>query len=496
MSDNFGIEIPWVDYTPTVTDTSVWPYTPGTPWSNTLATGEGGMGQGTLAEIVQAASNAGASGSSLLQALAANPGLLGAIAGMAGPVGGLIGNLASGGQTGSQNQTNTGNLSGYNNQDLTGVTNTNQTGFSNQTGGATQNQTGTSNQTGYSNTTGTSNQSQTPTLDPRASSAADRLTSLLSGGFGGSAEGMYNDALSLMRSLALQGGGATAARPNTSPTPAAVTGFPDQLPTTIDPALAALVKQANQTMVGDIASQAITGARERGFAGGASLLNEAASPVASGALAAVPAAEAKQLLDMMLNSYIAQGNVAAQRAAAQAGALNAATNALGPGVQAYGAELNAGNQRIANQASLLQAMMSPQQQLINANLGLMNALPHGTNISGTQTNNTISGQSGTNSLSGVTSNVSNTNTGQTGTQNTGQSSRQNTGQQSNTNITGNQSIPLGQVIGTGIGNLIGGGATGYAAGTGNTNIGNSLNPNASLLAALRSVPNNPNRPRD
>ena len=288
------------------------------------------------------------------------------------------------------------------------------------------------------------------------------------GGTTPGATGAYQQGLAGLQALAAASGGGTAASrpgaPATTPNAAPVEGFDLSMPTKIDPNLVNLIKQSFGTMTGDIASSAITEARRRGYAGDAGLLQTAAAPVAGQALAQVPAAESKALLDMMLNAYVAKNNAAAQYNAANAGALNAATNALMPGVNAYGHEvtaygneLNAGNQRIANTTSLMNALMAPQNQMIAANLGLINALPHGT------TNNTLSGGTTNQTLSGVTSGSNMGTQVGGGSSNTGSQTASN---QTNTgNTTGTVTQPIGNVIGTGIGNIVGGGAAGYASAT-------------------------------
>ncbi len=79
----------------------------------------------------------------------------------------------------------------------------------------------------------------------------------------------------------------------------------------IPPALQALVKQAYQPYVGDIAQQAIESARNRGFSGGADLLNTGpAGAIAGPALANASGMEANSLLQAMLAFPQASANTA------------------------------------------------------------------------------------------------------------------------------------------------------------------------------------------
>jgi hypothetical protein len=289
----------------------------------------------------------------------------------------------------------------------------------------------------------------------------DRLTGMLNQNAGG-AQGAYDQGLSMLRQLAetsMGTGGESPSAPNTSPQAAPVTGFPTELPTTYNPGLGNLIKQAFGSFVGDLGGQAITNARSRGFAGGADLLNTAAAPMMGQSLAQVPAMEAKAYLDHVLQAYSEQSQNAGRENAAGAQALNAATNALGPGVAKYGADVTKygidrqqDNNRIQAMQSLLQSLMGPQNSLMNANLGLLANAPRGTQ------QNSISGSQGNQTLSG--SNTSNT---QTGSQS-----------QSQANTQGQNSTPIGNVIGTGIGNIIGGGAQGFANNDPN-NFNNQLN---------------------
>jgi hypothetical protein len=280
------------------------------------------------------------------------------------------------------------------------------------------------------------------------------------------------------------GGAGPVGAPNTTPNAAAVTGFPTAPPTAYNAGLGNLIKQAFGSFVGDLGSQAITNARGRGFAGGGDLLNSAAAPMMGQSLAQVPAMEAKAYLDHVLQAYGLESQNAAAQNAANAGALNAATNALGPGIAKYGADVqkygidrNADNNQLGQMTSLLQALMGPQNNLMAGNLNLLNAAPRST------AQNTLTG--GTNN----TTNLSGTTTGsQSQSQNQSQGntvSQGNTMSQGNTQSQNNQSgtstTPMGTVIGTGLGNIGQGVATGVAA---QQSRDAGLDFQKSLLAAL------------
>jgi hypothetical protein len=271
------------------------------------------------------------------------------------------------------------------------------------------------------------------------------------GGNAGGAQGAFNQGLSMLQALAAgQGAGGAGegiGRPNTTPQAAPVTGFPTALPTAYNSGLGNLIKQAFGSFVGDLGSSAITNARARGFAGGGDLLNSAAAPMMGQSLAQVPAMEAKAYLDHVLQAYGLQSENAGRENAARAQSLNAATSALGPGVTAYGIDKQSANQELSNMTSLLQALMGPQQMMMQGNTALLNAAPRSTaqnTLTGGQTNQT--------SLSGTTS---------------GSQSQSQSQQQGNTLSQGSQSgtstTPLGTVIGTGLGNIAQGAATGVAA---------------------------------
>jgi hypothetical protein len=79
----------------------------------------------------------------------------------------------------------------------------------------------------------------------------------------------------------------------------------------IPPALQALVKQAYDPYIGDIAEQAINSARNRGFSGGADLLQQGpAGAIAGPALARAAGMQAQSLLDAMLKFPQASANIA------------------------------------------------------------------------------------------------------------------------------------------------------------------------------------------
>lgn len=355
-----------------------------------------------------------------------SPQLWGALAGGIAGGTGLIGGLASGGQGPTVTNNGTTNQTGFNNQ--TGTTNV--AGTSSQIG--TTNQTGTQNQTGYANT------NQQPTLLPAANDAIARLTSLFNSQMPG-AMSAYNTGLQGIQSLLATGGGNLPAAPNTTPA-----GYNAPDPWSYDPALMKTIKRSFDAAIGDIGANAINDARARGFAGGADLLGNAASPYMGQALARMPSDMAARYLDAKLGGYSAQQN-------AQIGGMNAQTNALFPGVQAYAAQANAQNQNLAAQASLLNALMSPMTSMMNANLGLLNALPHG------QTGSTLTGGTNTNTLSGITTQDGATT--QTGTQ----TNQSNSGQTGNTSQSGVSTTPMGTVVGNGLGNIASGAAQGYAA---------------------------------
>jgi len=372
----------------------------------------------------------------LLDWAKANPQLAGAIFGGSGPLASLLGNLASGGISGTTSGTS----------NTSGTTSQSQSGFSNQQ----QNQ--QRNDSGFSNT---ANQQS---LDPAAQMAMDRLTGMLGSNAPG-AQGAYNQGLSMLQQLATgamgqmngTGGVGSIAAPNTTPSAAPVTGFPSELPTAYNPAIGNLIKQAFGSFTGDLASNAITNARGRGFAGGADLLGTAAAPMMGQSLAQVPAMEAKAYLDHVLQAYDLQSQNASREAGANAGALNAATNALGPGISKYAADVSKygidrsqNNQQLSNMTSLLQALMGPQNNLMAGNLNLLNSAPRGS------TQNTLTGGQSNQNLS---------NTTQTGSQSLSQS-------QQSGNTTGQTATPLPRVVGSGIGDIIGGIGTGITAGGG------------------------------
>lgn len=382
-----------------------------------------------------------------------SPQAVGSLIGTLGPIAGLVGTISGNGQTGTQrgqtNQSNSGTQSGTQSGSQSGT---------NQSQTAT-NQVQNSAQTGYANT----NTQQT--LDPAAQAAMDRLTGMLNNG--GGAQTAYNSGLSMLQQLAsgamgrmgANGSGASPiGAPNTTPSPQAVTGFPQGLPTEYNPAIGNLIKQAMGSFVGDLGSQAITNARARGFAGGTDLLGSAAAPMMGQSLAQVPAMEAKAYLDHVLQAYGLQTQNASAENAARAGALNAATNALGPGIAKYGADVskygidrNADNAQLGQMTSLLQALMGPQQALMTGNLNLLNAAPRGSQ------QNTLTGNQGTQTLSGL-SQTQGSNQSQFANQNASQSASQQSG---NTQQQG--SVPLGPQVGQGLANVAQGAATGYAA---------------------------------
>jgi hypothetical protein len=242
------------------------------------------------------------------------------------------------------------------------------------------------------------------------------------------------------------------------------------MPTEYNPALGNLIKQAFGSFVGDLGSNAITNARQRGFAGGADLLGSAAAPMMGQTLAQVPSMQAKAYLDHVLQAYSEESQNAARESGAYTNAQNAATNALGPGIAKYNADINkygidrsADTAQMGQTASLLQMMMDPQQKLMANNIGFLNAIPHGTDSS------TLSGSQGTQTMSGNTSqqsqsNFNNASLGGSQSQNQSQNQSQSNSQSNSQGNTNNSaSVPTGTNIGTGLANIIQGGAQGYAS---------------------------------
>jgi len=386
----------------------------------------------------------------------ANPQIFGAIMGALGPTAGLVGNLASGGQ--GPTTLSGANQSGFNNQ----------SGFSNSNTSGSQQTITSRDETGSRTDSGFNNQTIQPIIDPAAQGAMDRLSGML-GRNAQSAQGANDLGLSLLEKLATgsmdaftSGSGASALQgPNTTPTPTAVGNFPTSPPTAYNSGLGNLIKQAFGSFVGDLGSQAITNARNRGFSGGGDLLNSAAAPMMGQTLAQVPAMEAKAYMDHVLQAYGLESENAGRVSAANAAAMNAGTNALGPGIAKYSADVskygidrNADNQQLGQLTSLLQALMQPNRDLMTGNTNLLSAAPRGS------TNNTLSGNQSNTSLSG-TSIANQTNQSQSQGQ-TGSNTQ--SGSQSNAQT--QATTPMGNVIGTGVGNILGGIGTGIAAGGG------------------------------
>ena len=137
----------------------------------------------------------------------------------------------------------------------------------------------------------------------------------------------------------------------------------------IPPQLQALVKQAYQPYVGDIAQQAIESARNRGFAGGAELLNTGpAGAIAGPALANAAGMEAQSLLQAMLQFPQASANIAG----------------------AY-------NQPINQMAGIAGQSMAPQQAQAQGYGQMFSAYPYGQ----TQTNTGNMGQAAGQMLAGA-----------------------------------------------------------------------------------------------
>jgi hypothetical protein len=116
----------------------------------------------------------------------------------------------------------------------------------------------------------------------------------------------------------------------------------------IPPQLRALIQQAYEPYVGDITRQAIESARNRGFAGGADLLNGPAGTIAGPALANLPGLEANSLLQAMLQFP--------QASAQMAGAYNQPINQL---------------------TGIATGSMSPQQGQVSGYQNAFNAYPVG-----------------------------------------------------------------------------------------------------------------------
>jgi hypothetical protein len=139
----------------------------------------------------------------------------------------------------------------------------------------------------------------------------------------------------------------------------------------IPPALRDLVRQAYQPYVGDIAQQAIESARNRGFAGGADLLNTGpAGAIAGPALANASGMEANSLLQAMLAFPQASANIAG----------------------AYNAPIN-------TQAQIGQASLQPQAALATGYGNAFGNYPYGTTIQGN--NGAAMGQAAGQALGGA-----------------------------------------------------------------------------------------------
>lgn len=122
----------------------------------------------------------------------------------------------------------------------------------------------------------------------------------------------------------------------------------------IPPALQDLVRRAYEPYVGNIAQQAIESARNRGFSGGAELLNTGpAGAIAGPALANASGMEAQSLLQAMLQFPQASANIA-----------------------------GAFNQPLAQQANVGQASLMPQNQLAQGYGQAFRSYPQNTTITG------------------------------------------------------------------------------------------------------------------
>lgn len=363
-------------------------------------------------------------------------GLLGA----SGPLAGLLGQLASGGQGPTQRGSTSNSIS------------------STTASNSLTNQSGTNTQNSQDTRTGFTDSRTGQTLDPAAQAAMDRLNAQLGRNDAG-AQGAYNSGLSMLEQLAqgqmgkmTNGSGASSLEsPSTTPTPSATGNFPGGPPTDYNAGIGNLIKQAFGSFTGDLASNAITSARNRGFAGGADLLGTAAAPMMGQTLAQVPAMEAKAYLDHVLQAYDLESQNAGRVSSANAQALNAGTNALQPGIakygqdiQKYGIDRQADNQQIGQITSLLQALMGPQRDLMTGNTNLLNAAPRGS------TSNSLTGSQNNQSLSGAT------------TSQTAQSGNTQSNSLSQSNTSGTTTTPTGTLLGQGLQNVAQGAATGVA----------------------------------
>jgi hypothetical protein len=312
-------------------------------------------------------------------------------------------------QTGGMNQSQTG---GFNNAQTGGF-------GQQQTGGMTSATTGGMNQAQTGGQTGrqvqTLNTQMTPTMAPEAAAAGQQISGALTGQLP-TAQNLWGQGANLMQQLLPQAQNLLKGM-----------GGPGAIPIpTMD-----LIKQAFEPMVGDIADQAITAARNRGFGGGADLLGGAASPLAGRALANIPGQEAA--------AYI--------QASQQVPWLNA---------QIQNMQNQGLLQALQGGAAFGQQMMNPAQTTIGQNLGLMNAYPVGQSQTGTNTTDT----SGTNF-----SNTSGTNFGNTTGTNFGNTSGTNFSNASGTNFGNTTGTNFQNASGTGFGNTSG------------TNFGNTTGTN-------------------
>lgn len=407
-----------------------------------LYTGTLGMAPLDTSWLTGAASDGGSLGSAGLFGI---PGLtpqslLTTLLGGAAPLASLLGAISTGGQ----GPTGTSQTSGM----TSGATNQQQTGTWGQTGNTSQ--IGTTNQTGTTSQTG----SVMPQLLGPAAAAGGNAANLLNL-MSPQASGLYGQGTSLLSTLVPQLlGGTSPAQQQVSAAITKLLGMqgpgPSSFPsisTTPSPELISMVKSAFEPYIGTLTDQAITSARNRGFAGGADLLGGPAAAIAGPALANVPGLEAQALMDMMVKLPTAQAQIAAEEAAANTNAYQAAIQAaLGGGQLAN----TAAGQQGSLAPSLLQMLLNPMTTALQGNLALLTGYPTGS----------TSSQTGSSTGTGSTSQTGmNTVTGQSGSQATGTTAGTTSGQQS-----GSQQFPMGSIIGQRLAGVLGGLAQGYQAG--------------------------------
>lgn len=336
-------------------------------------------------------------------------------------------------QTGGFNQAQTGGMTqaqqgGFGQQQFGGMTQNQLGGFSQaQTGGFGQQQAGGFGQQqmgGFDQaTTGGMtqeaiqrlNQMMTPIMMPEAQAAGSAAAGALAGLLP-EAQGLWGQGADFMRQLgpmmlqALAGGG-----------------------NAIPAATPEMIRAAFEPFIGDIGDQAITAARNRGFAGGADLLGGAATPLAARALANVPGQQAQALLQY--NMQIPLMNAQIQQML----------------MQGFQGAAGVGN-----------SMMNPLAQAIGQQIGLVSAYPTGQALTGENTTSTtgtnFGNTTGTNygNTTGTNySNTSGTNFGNTTGTNFNDVSGTNFGNTTGTNFNNVSGTNFGNTSGTNFGNTSG-----------------------------------------